>query len=103
MNNLREIANNSLAIVKGSSVVLNSPKFPALNICAFPSQRLLFDLEDDLQSFDDDFPKWLSASDQRHLQKTNVMLNVIVSRDRTGQYRKVQEVIDAAPLSKKTW
>jgi len=91
--------------------VLNSPKFRALNICAFPSQRLLFDLEDDLQSFDDDdlqsfdddFPKWLSTSDQRHLQKTNVMLNVIVSRDCTEQYRKVQAAIDAAPLSKKMW
>lgn len=94
LNNLTEIASNSLAIVKGISAVLSSLKIPGL-----PSRRLL---SDELQSFDDDFPKWLSAGDRRLLQKnSDITPNVIVASDGSGQYRKVQAAIDAAPESKK--
>lgn len=93
LNNLTEIASNSLAIVKGISAVLSSLKIPGL-----PSRRLLFD---ESQSFDDDFPKWLSAGDRRLLQNNSVTPNVIVASDGSGQYRKVQAAIDAAPESKK--
>lgn len=96
LNNLTEITSNALAIVKGISAMLSSLKIPG-----FPSRRLMSDPEDELQSFDDDFPKWLSAGDRRLLQKTSVAPNVTVASDGTGQYRTVQAAIDAAPESKK--
>jgi len=97
LNNLTEIASNSLAIVKGISTVLSS-----LNIPGFPTRRLLSDPEDELQSVDDDFSQWLSAGDRRLLQKNTVTPNVIVASDGSGKYRKIQAAIDAAPNKSKT-
>lgn len=97
LKNLTEIASNSLAIVKGIATVLSSLKIPG-----FPTRRLLSDPEDELQSLDDEFPKWLPAGDRMVLQNSTVTPNVIVASDGTGKYMKIQEAVDAAPDNSKT-
>lgn len=97
LKNLTEIASNSLAIVKGIATVLSSLKIPG-----FPTRRLLSDPEDELQSLDDEFPKWLPAVDRMLLQNSTVTPNVIVASDGTGKYMKIQEAVDAAPDNSKS-
>ncbi|XP_043721061.1 pectinesterase-like [Telopea speciosissima] len=48
------------------------------------------------------FPEWLSAGDRRLLQASEVMPNVTVAGDGSGNYRTVSEAVAAAPEKSKT-
>nr|QIR83170.1 pectin methylesterase 12 [Cunninghamia lanceolata] len=91
VENLTELTSNSLAIVNNFAKLLSKLKI------SFPGRRLL---TDDFYPGEDGFPGWVSATDRRLLQ-ANIEHNVTVAKDGLGNYRTIQEAVDAAPSKSK--
>eukprot|EP00253_Pinus_taeda_P021026 PITA_21026 len=85
VQNLRKLVSNSLAIAK----VAHESRRPDPS----PELRLPSD------SMKDDFPSWLSAGDRRLLRSSpnNVVPNVIVAQDGSGNFKTISHAIAAAP------
>ncbi|GLJ10950.1 hypothetical protein SUGI_0138670 [Cryptomeria japonica] len=92
VDNLSELTSNSLAIVSNVAKLLKKLKI------SFPTRRLLMD---DFNPAENGFPGWVSATDRRLLQ-TDIVPNVIVAKDGTGNYKTIQEAVDAAPTKNET-
>lgn len=91
MQNSTEFASNSLAIVAKIIRVLAK-----LNV---PIHRRL------LGQSEDGFPEWLSAGDRRLVQddqQNNDTVRATVAQDGTGDFKKIQEAVDAVPKKSKT-
>ncbi|KAH9305519.1 hypothetical protein KI387_009923 [Taxus chinensis] len=85
--NLTELVSNSLAIVNKIADVLTN-----LNI-SIPTRRLL--------SSRGDFPAWVSAADRKLLKSDELKPDVIVAVDGSGDYRSIQDAVNAAPIKSK--
>ncbi|KAL6004900.1 hypothetical protein ACLOJK_005458 [Asimina triloba] len=48
------------------------------------------------QQYKDGFPKWLSAGDRKLLQASSTQPNLVVAQDGSGDFRTIQDAIDAA-------
>ncbi|GLJ10952.1 hypothetical protein SUGI_0138690 [Cryptomeria japonica] len=91
LQNLTELTSNSLAIISNIANLLGKVKI------SFPTRRLL---TDNFCLVADGFPAWVSAKERRLLQ-SNVTSNVIVAQDGSGNYKTIQEAVDAAPDNSK--
>ncbi|XP_024543269.1 pectinesterase-like [Selaginella moellendorffii] len=71
---------------------------------SIPVRRLLEETPQALDG-DDSIPEWVSAAQRRLLQqKKNFTPNVVVAKNGNGDFKKIQDAIDAAPLkSSKTF
>lgn len=43
------------------------------------------------------YPSWFSASDRKLMEEMNWKPNVVVAKDGSGQFKKIQEAVDAYP------
>jgi len=84
VQNVRKLISNSLAIAKAA---YESRPYPS------PALRLPSD------SIKDDFPSWLSPGDRRLLRTSanDVVPNVIVAQDGSGNFKTITQAIAAAP------
>ncbi|GLJ10951.1 hypothetical protein SUGI_0138680 [Cryptomeria japonica] len=91
VQNLTELTSNCLAIISNIANLLGKFKI------SFTTRRLL---TDNLYPVTNGFPAWVSAKDRRLLQ-SEVTSNVIVAQDGSGNYKTIQEAVDAAPDNSK--
>ncbi|XP_062008831.1 pectinesterase 3-like [Rosa rugosa] len=88
MQNSTEYASNSLAIVAKILGLLSN-----LNI---PVHRRLLGYGGETSSVPE-FPGWVSPGDRRLLQQQNLTAHVIVAKDGTGDFKTIQEAVNAVP------
>lgn len=87
MENSTEYASNSLAIVAKVLSLLSN-----LNI---PVHRRLLGSEAE-------FPDWVGPGDRRLLQEQNLTAHVTVAQDGTGDFKTIQEAVNAVPKKNST-
>ncbi|XP_004303759.1 PREDICTED: pectinesterase 3 [Fragaria vesca subsp. vesca] len=86
MQNSTEYASNSLAIV---AKILD-----LLSRMGIPVHRRLLGYE---ESSVPEFPGWVSPGDRRLLQEQNLTAHVTVAQDGTGDFKTIQEAVNAVP------
>ncbi|KZV26824.1 plant invertase/pectin methylesterase inhibitor superfamily [Dorcoceras hygrometricum] len=79
---LSELSSNSLALANRIPENLETQK------TATNSRRLLHQNEI--------FPEWVSASDRKLLQSTQIKANAVVAKDGSGNYKTISEAVQAA-------
>ncbi|XP_077239847.1 putative pectinesterase/pectinesterase inhibitor 28 [Tasmannia lanceolata] len=88
--NATQLTSNALAMVSEISSILSAFKM-SFNI-SFPSRHLL--------EKDDDLPTWFTAGDRRLLAGRggdNVKPNVVVAKDGTGNFKTINDALNAMP------
>ncbi|KAL5698594.1 pectinesterase [Ranunculus cassubicifolius] len=95
MKNGKEMTSNALAIVSEVTSFLTQFKVPGL------TQRRL--LENDVSSIDEDgLPSWMAHEDRRMLKgEANVKPDVVVAKDGSGQFKTINDALNAMPKTYK--
>lgn len=89
-NNVSQLLSNCLALIKALPMLIAGSATPA------HSRRLLSDVGDSPQ-----LPSWISEIKRRYLLEEKALVpDVVVARDGSGNYSRIQDAVDAAPQSR---
>lgn len=86
----REFASNSLAMVTGLSLAVNS----------FFQKRSLLSLEDGNRTLLDkktEFPSWISFGRRNLLQETKITADAVVAQDGSGKFKTITDALSLVP------
>lgn len=89
-NNVSQLLSNCLSLIKALPMLVGGSATPP------HSRRLLSDVGDSAQ-----LPSWISERKRRYLlEDKSLVPDIVVAKDGSGNYSRIQDAVDAAPLSR---